>query len=134
MTDLDTSLKFARRCDADDALREMREQFHIPAGADGTPKVYLVGNSLGLQPRRAADYLHAELKKWQTLAVEAHFAGDHPWMPYHEFLAEPMAQIVGALPSEVVVMNSLTVNLHLMMATFYRPEGQRNGVLLERGR
>ena len=104
----------------------MRNEFHLPKNADGSEKVYFVGNSLGLQPKRTSAYVTAELEKWQTLGVEGHFTGDHPWMPYHEFLAEPMARIVGALPGEVVVMNSLTVNLHLMLATFYRPAGRRN--------
>jgi kynureninase len=133
MNHFDNSRDFALACDADDPLRSMRDEFHIPLAAEGTPKVYLVGNSLGLQPRRTGAYLQAELDKWRLLAVEAHFAGDRPWMPYHEFLAAPMARIVGALPDEVVIMNSLTVNLHLMMATFYRPHGQRTKVLLEKG-
>ncbi len=117
--------------DREDALRSFREQFHIPMGDDGRPVVYLVGNSLGLQPKRTRAFVDAELDAWARLGVEGHFRGELPWMPYHEFLTEPMARLVGAEPSEVVVMNTLTVNLHLMMATFYRPTAARNAILLE---
>ncbi len=108
-----------------------RSRFHFPLGPSGESHCYLLGNSLGLQPRTVEDYVLAELAKWRTLAAAAHFQGDDPWMPYHELLAEPLAAIVGARPDEVVAMNSLTVNLHLMLATFYRPTGRRRKILME---
>ncbi len=125
--------EFARDADAKDSLRSMRDAFHIPTMPDGRSQVYLVGNSLGLQPKRTRDYLLRELSQWEKYAVEGHFEGEFPWMPYHEFLTPSMAEVVGAMPEEVVVMNSLTTNLHLMLATFFRPEGKRRRILLERG-
>ncbi len=129
----DPSLEFALQQDQRDPLRHFRDEFHIPRRPDGEPQVYLVGNSLGLQPKRTATFVQTELDKWRDLAAEAHFAGSHPWMPYHEFLSAPMAEIVGGLPHEVVVMNSLTVNLHLMLATFYQPTRTRHKILIEKG-
>ncbi|MCE2791444.1 MAG: kynureninase [Planctomycetota bacterium] len=123
----------ARELDATDPLSAFREQFHIPRTEDGREQIYFVGNSLGLQPRLTAEYVALELEAWRTRGVRGHFSGAHPWMPYHEFLTEPMARIVGGLPSEVVVMNSLTANLHLMLATFFRPQGRRNKILIESG-
>ena len=121
----------AEALDACDPLASWRDHFCIPRNADGIEEVYLLGNSLGLQPRRAADYVKLELEKWQNQAARAHVDGEFPWVPYHEFLCEPMARLVGANPNEVVVMNSLTVNLHLMLATFYRPLRSRRKILLE---
>ncbi|MEO8431117.1 MAG: kynureninase [Acidobacteriota bacterium] len=117
--------------DRSDALGRFRDEFHIPGSDDGREEIYFAGNSLGLLPRRTAKYVDAELEKWRRLAVQAHFSGENPWLPYHELLAEPMARLVGAGPSEVVTMNSLTVNLHLMMASFYRPTRDRHRILLE---
>lgn len=125
------SLEQARKLDADDPLRKWRDEFWIPEREDGTSEVYLVGNSLGLQPRRTSDFVQAELEKWQRLGVRGHFESDLPWMPYHEFLAQPMANLVGAEADEVVMMNGLTVNLHLMLATFYRPDRKRHKILIE---
>ena len=88
---------------------------------DGRESIYLCGNSLGLQPKSVADAVRQELEDWKTLAVEGHFHAKNPWMPYHEFLTRQLANLVGAEPVEVVAMNSLTVNLHLMMVSFYRP-------------
>ena len=121
----------AASLDAADPLRAFREQFFIPSSAAGTEEVYLLGNSLGLQPRRTAEYVERELIQWQEHAAKAHFTGQHPWMPYHEFLAEPMSALVGGEPFEVVVMNSLTTNLHLMLATFFQPQGRQNKILIE---
>ncbi|MEP7043796.1 MAG: kynureninase [Dokdonella sp.] len=118
--------------DARDALAPMREEFLIPRHADGSEQAYFCGNSLGLQPRAVRQALLDELDDWHNLAVEAHFRGKHPWMPYHEFVREDLAAVVGALPHEVVAMNSLTVNLHLMMVSFYRPTAQRPAILIER--
>jgi kynureninase len=129
----DTSASFAAEMDARDPLATFREQFHIPPGPDGNPSVYLCGHSLGLQPTRARAYLEQELEDWATLGVEGHFHGRHPWMPYHRLLTGNMAGIVGAKPLEVVVMNSLTVNLHLMMVSFYRPTAERHKIVVETG-
>src|SRR6185369_3300783 len=122
----DASASFAAEMDARDPLASFRHQFHIPRSPDGSDAVYLCGHSLGLQPKRVREYVEQELKDWEGLAVEAHFHGRNPWLPYHRLLTANMARIVGALPSEVVMMNSLTVNLHLMMVSFYRPTGQRH--------
>jgi kynureninase len=129
----DTSAGFAAEMDARDPLAQFRHQFHIPPGPDGGPSIYLCGHSLGLQPKRARKYLEEELEDWAKLGVEAHFRGRHPWMPYHRLLTENMAAIIGAKPVEVVVMNSLTVNLHLMMVSFYRPTPQRHKIVVETG-
>src|SRR5215469_13852026 len=129
----DTSTSFAAEMDARDPLAQFRQQFHIPPGPDSSPSVYLCGHSLGLQPKRSRDYLGQELEAWATLGVEAHFHGRHPWMPYHRLLTGNMAGIVGAKPLEVVVMNSLTVNLHLMMVSFYRPTAERHKIVVEAG-
>jgi kynureninase len=119
---------FAVALDRGDPLGRFRDEFHIPRR-----KIYFAGNSLGLLPKRTAKYVDEELEKWGRLAVRAHFEGANPWMPYHELLAQPMARLVGAAASagEVVTMNSLTVNLHLMMTSFYRPTRERHRILLE---
>jgi kynureninase len=124
---------FAAALDRDDPLAPFRNEFHIPRRESGDDEIYFAGNSLGLLPRRAPKYVEEELEKWKRLAVKAHFSGENPWMPYHELLAEPMAKLVGASTSanEVVTMNSLTANLHLMMASFYRPTRERHRILLE---
>jgi kynureninase len=129
--------EFAVALDRSDPLARFRDEFHIPRGDDGEEEIYFVGNSLGLLPKRTSRYVEEELEKWGRLAVRAHFSGENPWMPYHELLAEPMARLVGAATpasastSEVVTMNSLTVNLHLMMTSFYRPTRGRHRILLE---
>jgi kynureninase len=112
--------EIARQLDAKDPLARFRTRFHMPRHGDGEA-VYLCGNSLGLQPVTAAALVQETLEDWQRLAVRAHFEARHPWMPYHELATSRMAQLVGAEPIEVVCMNSLTVNLHLMMVSFYRP-------------
>src|SRR5580693_5638921 len=118
---------------AADPLAAYRDRFHIPKAPAGSDYVYLCGHSLGLQPKSARAYIEQELQDWERLGVEGHFYAKNPWMPYHELLAAPTARLVGALPNEVVVMNSLTVNLHLMMVSFYRPTKQRHKILVERG-
>ena len=127
----EASLDFARRLDAEDPLAEFRGQFHHPIQENGQPYLYFTGNSLGLQPKATAAALQQELADWQRLGVEGHFHAKNPWMPYHEFLTEAMAEVVGAKPIEVVVMNTLSVNLHLMMVSFYRPTAQRHKILIE---
>jgi kynureninase len=121
----------AAHLDAEDPLAGFRARFHVPPCPDGTPAVYLCGNSLGLMPREAGTLVQQELADWAGLAVDAHFRGATPWYGYHETVREPLARLVGAHPHEVVAMNSLTVNLHLMMASFYRPQGARRKILIE---
>lgn len=125
--------EYARKLDADDELRGFRDRFLIPRRQDGSEKIYLCGNSLGLQPKATAARLMEELKVWAEKGVEGHFEEPYPWYSYHEPLQEPMAAVVGALPSEVVAMNSLTTNLHVLMASFYRPTKGRFKILIERG-
>jgi len=117
--------------DAGDPLGWCREAFELPPGNSGEPLVYLCGNSLGLMPKAAAARVRAELDAWGRLGVEAHFEGQLPWYSYGTSLQEPLARLVGAAPHEVVAMNSLTVNLHLMLVSLYRPEGIRRKILLE---
>lgn len=118
--------------DARCPLASFRDEFIIPTDADGRERAYFTGNSLGLQPRGAAAAVAREMQRWAELAVEGHFRGEVPWMQYHAMLGEGVAEITGALPSEVVVMNTLTVNLHLMMVSFYRPTPERPAILIER--
>ncbi len=122
---------FARRMDQADPLADFRRRFLIPEGPGGEPVVYFCGNSLGLQPRTARGAVEQELDDWARLAVDAHLQARTPWFSYHEVFAGSGARLVGALPGEVVMMNSLTVNIHLMMVTFYRPLDARRKILLE---
>src|SRR5438128_5551840 len=121
----------ARQLDAEDPLRGFRENFSLPLGNNGKPVIYFAGNSLGLMPKSARQIVEEELDNWGKLGVDAHHAAGTPWYSYHEVLREPMARLVGAKPHEVICMNSLTVNLHLMMATFYRPTKSRFKILME---
>ena len=123
----------AKALDAADPLREWRARFELPRGEDGAPLVYLCGHSLGAQPRLAQRYVAECMEDWRTLAVEGHFTGPRPWVAYHERAAPALGRLVGADPQEVVAMNTLTVNLHLMLASFYRPSGSRRALLIERG-
>ncbi len=122
---------YAEELDKNDPLKEYRDQFYLPIQKDGSPFVYFCGNSLGLQPKTTRSYIEQELKDWESLGVEGHFHAKNPWMPYHEFLTEAMANVVGAKPAEVVVMNTLSVNLHLMMVSFYRPTSKRYKIVME---
>ncbi len=124
-------IDFAKKMDAGDPLANYRNQFHLPRQKNGQPFIYLCGNSLGLQPKITESYILQELEDWKNLGVEGHFHAKNPWMPYHEFLTEKMAKVVGAKPIEVVVMNTLSVNLHLMMASFYRPQNKRIKIVME---
>jgi len=123
---------FALAMDERDPLKEFRGRFWYPKAA-GADCVYLCGHSLGLQPKTAAAYIAQELKDWAELGVEGHFRATNPWVPYHRLLAEQTAELLGAKPFEVVVMNSLTVNLHLMMVSFYRPTREKHKIVIERG-
>ncbi len=124
------SRAFAEELDARDPLTEIRDEFYIPQ-KDGRDVRYFCGNSLGLQPRGVADFIEQELKDWRELAVHAHFDGTTPWYSYHQVFEESARRIVGAESGEVVMMNSLTVNLHLLMVSFYRPTPERAKILIE---
>ena len=122
---------YARSLDAADPLAGFRERFHIPRGEDGREVVYFAGNSLGLQPKSVRAVIEQELSDWAARGVEGHFRGKNPWYSYHETCRQSGARLVGANPGEVVTMNSLTVNLHLMMVSFYRPTPARYKILIE---
>ncbi len=124
---------FAKKMDANDALKHFRDKFYIPKQSNGEDVIYFTGNSLGLQPKSTREYIEQELKDWETLGVEGHLKAKNPWLPYHEFLTEQMGKVVGAKPIETVVMNSLTVNLHLLMVSFYRPTAKRHKIIIEAG-
>lgn len=126
------TLDYARQADAHDPLRDCRAQFLFPQ-YQGKEALYFCGNSLGLQPRNARQYLLEELDDWAAFGVEGHHCARRAWLPYHEFFSPRLAKIVGALPEEVVVMNGLTVNLHLLLISFYRPTAQRFKIVIERG-
>lgn len=129
----EASVQFATNLDTRDPLRLFREKFHVPRQADGTETIYFTGNSLGLMPKSTREYVDQELDDWARFAVEGHMHAKSPWLPYHEFVTEPMARVVGAKPIETVVMNSLTVNLHLLMVSFYRPTPSRYKIIIEKG-
>jgi len=122
---------FAKQLDAQDSLHVFREKFHLLASRSGEPLIYFAGNSLGLMPKAAKQIVEQELEDWAKLGVDAHLKAKTPWYSYHETLRGPAARLVGAQPIEVICMNSLTVNLHLMMATFYRPKKSRFKILME---
>lgn len=124
---------YADELDAADPLGRFREYFHFPLLTGGQKPIYFTGNSLGLMPKKAREYVDQELDDWARLAVEGHLHAKNPWLPYHEFVAGPLARLVGAKPIEVVAMNSLTVNLHLLMVSFYRPTSHRYRIIIEKG-
>ncbi len=128
---METGRNFAQKMDQADDLRSFRDKFHIPKVPNGKDQVYLCGNSLGLQPKSVRDFLEQELDDWARQAVAGHLAAKRPWLSYHEQFSKPLAKIMGAKPSEVVAMNSLTVNLHLLMISFYRPTKTRFKILVE---
>ena len=130
MIRFENSLDFARRCDAADPLRLLREEFYFPVFGD-QPAVYFAGNSLGLQPRSTQDYIVDDLEDWANLGVEGHFHARHPWFRYQDFLTDQLAQLLGAKPVEVVSMGSLTSNLHLLLVSFYRPTSKRYKIMVE---
>jgi len=122
----------AEKLDCEDSLARFRDEFHITLNDDGTEQVYFCGHSLGLQPKAAAKSVQEELDAWRKLAVRGHFEGEAPWMDLNAKLCQGLAELTGAQPAELVVMNTLTVNLHLMMVSFFRPQGKRRKILLER--
>lgn len=129
----DVAFNSAAELDRADPLAGFRARFALPRDAHGEPKTYLCGNSLGLMPLATRVAVSAELDAWAEHGVEGHFRGAHPWMPYHVLVREHLAEVAGAEPIEVVAMNGLTANLHLMMASFYRPTRERAAILIERG-
>jgi kynureninase len=126
----ENTLQFAQKLDETDPLQNFREQFYIPI-LNEKECIYFTGNSLGLQPKRAQDYVLDEMENWANYGVEGHFHGRNPWANFHEVFSKKLAAILGANPEEIVVMNQLTVNLHLMMTTFFRPSQKRNKILCE---
>ena len=137
MTTTQTLAQEAAALDAQDQLAHLRHEFHWPryttaSGQKGT-YTYLVGNSLGLQPKVTAQYIQEAMQSWADLAVEGHFSGEYPYMYYHRLVAPGLAELVGASEEEVVAMNGLTTNLHLMLASFYQPKGTRTKILMEAG-
>ncbi|MEP6700043.1 MAG: kynureninase [Bacteroidota bacterium] len=129
MTPQNTQI-FAESLDKLDPLKQFRDRFHIPQ-QNGKDKIYFTGNSLGLQPKTASQYVQQELDDWATLGGEGHFEARRPWFPYHEIFPQQLSKIIGCLPEEVVVMNSLTVNLHLLLVSFYRPTQKRYKIICE---
>lgn len=125
------SREFARKLDEQDPLGAFRKQFNFPRERNGRTPVYLCGNSLGLQPKLAAQYVHEELESWANYAVDGHFHSTRPWLSYHRLASKGFAELTGSKPSEVIAMNTLTVNLHLLMASFYRPDSKRYKILIE---
>ncbi len=128
--DFENTLEAAQKLDASDALRKYRDEFHFPK-VNGEQVIYFTGNSLGLQPKNTQKYVDEVMTDWAQLAVEGHFHAEKPWWDYHERLAEPLAKVVGAKTEEVSVMNTLTVNLHFLMVSFYRPTSKRNKIICE---
>jgi len=126
----ENTLAFANALDEQDALKHFRDQFYIPI-INGKECIYFTGNSLGLQPKTTQDYVLNELEDWASFGVEGHFHARQPWFSYHEMFPQLLTKIVGALPEEIVVMNQLTVNLHLLMASFYQPTKERFKIICE---
>ncbi len=126
------SLHFAKKLDKEDPLKEYRNQFHFPKTGKGEESIYLCGNSLGLQPKLAAEEINDVLLNWQNRGVEGHFEGENPWIGYNEKLKPSMAKIVGAFHSEIAILNTLTVNLHLLLVSFYCPNPDRFKILIEK--
>lgn len=127
----EATLDYAKQQDELDELSNYRGQFHIPKDKNGNELIYMTGNSLGLQPKQTKAYINQELEDWANLGVEGHTDAKNPWLPYHEFLTESMADVVGAKPIEVVTMNTLTANLHFMMVSFYKPTRTRYKIIIE---
>ncbi len=127
----DFSLKTAKKLDVKDPLKKFRSEFNFPKNKSGKDFLYFCGNSLGLQPKNTRKYIEQELKEWAKYGVEGHFHAKRPWLPYHEFVTESLAKLVGSKTHEVVAMNALTVNLHLLFSSFYRPTEERHQILIE---
>ena len=133
MTGFTDSRDFATRLDRDDPLGRFRQEFNFPRERNGLPPVYLCGNSLGLQPKKAVDYVEEELANWMDFAVDGHFHSERPWISYHRLATQGFTELTGGRAHEVVAMNTLTVNLHILMASFYRPTAERYKIVIEKG-
>ena len=133
MQNYESNESFARQMDEQDSLKHFRDKFYVPKQKNGADVYYFTGNSLGLQPKTARNCLEEVLQDWETLAVEGHFEGANPWMTYHEKISAQMAKVVGAKTVETVAMNLLTVNLHLLLVSFYRPTSKRFKIVIEKG-
>lgn len=129
----ENTLSFAQMMDRKDPLGAYRQRFHFPPGVKKAEQLYFTGNSLGLQPKSVYDHIMQELEDWKNYGVEGHFHGKNPWFSYHHFFTEKVSRLVGANPTEVVIMNNLTVNLHLLLVSFYRPSAQRFKIIMEAG-
>ena len=127
---MQNTLEYAKNLDSQDVLSDYRARFYIP-NINGQEALYFTGNSLGLQPKSTVNYLNQELDDWAEFGVEGHFKAKNPWVSYHNILSHPFAKLVGAYPNEVVAMNGLSVNLHLMLVSFYLPNGRRTKILCE---
>ena len=125
------SRELALELDNKDPLLSYNDKFHFPVQENGNKHIYLCGNSLGLQAKITESFVKQELEDWKALGVEGHFHAQNPWLPYHEFLSESYSKIVGSKKSEVIAMNTLSVNLHLMMVSFYRPNETKNKIIIE---
>ena len=126
----ENTIEFAKKLDVNDPLKNFRDRFIIPS-INGKEQIYFLGNSLGLQSKNVKEEIHKILDQWARFGVEGFFMGEDRWLDYHDQLTKPLSKIVGAKPNEITVMNQLTVNLHLMMVSFYRPQGKRNKILCE---
>ncbi|HZI54276.1 MAG TPA: kynureninase, partial [Chitinophagaceae bacterium] len=126
----ENTLDFSKRLDNEDPLKNFRNKFFIPQHK-GSDSIYFTGNSLGLQPKTVSKYIQEELDDWAKLGVEGHFRAKRPWVSYHEIFPKQLSRIVGCLPEEVIAMNQLTVNLHLLLVSFYRPSKQRYKIICE---
>src|SRR5690242_1137002 len=126
----ENSQSFAQQLDEKDELKDFREKFFIPQH-DGKDAIYFLGNSLGLQPKKVKEYIERQLDDWAMFGVEGYWQAKSPWINYHDDFKKPLSKIVGCLRDEIVVMNQLTVNLHLLMASFYRPTKQRYKIICE---
>jgi kynureninase len=122
------TIDFAQQLDKNDPLKDFRDQFYIPI-INGKESLYFTGNSLGLQPKAAQEYVLNEMENWANYGVEGHFHGKNPWVNYHDLFPPKLAPVLGALPEEIVVMNQLTINLHLLLTTFYRPDKSRYKII-----
>ena len=127
-----TDKSFCEELDQKDSLKSYKDLFFIPKNKLGKDLIYFCGNSLGLQPKKTKEYIIQEIDDWKTLAVEGHFHAKNPWLPYHEMLSTSYSKLIGAKSSEVIAMNTLTVNLHLMMVSFYKPEKNKFKILIEK--
>ena len=130
ITFMNSSLEYAKLLDEQDNLKDFRSLFHIPK-KDGNESIYFCGHSLGLQPKQTEDFVLQELKDWKNMGVLAHFEAKNPWYSYHEYLNKQLSRLVGALSEEVVSMNSLTVNLHLLLTSFYKPSDEKNKIMID---